>query len=139
MVVQLGGSVAGGIEHVSVLEPIVAGQGPKLRELVTAEVAFEGRSVCVLQEVCHHSFVTVKPLVAHSTVLTEEHALVLHQISERDLLVRVAGQVLEAVMVLVHLMALGNPRLLSSWPLHLTLIATSATTTRFGFLSHYGD
>ena len=96
------------------LEPIVAGQGPKLRELVAAEVAFEGRSVCVLQEVCHHSFVTVKPLVAHSAVLTEEHALVLYQISERDLLVRVAGQVLEAVMVPVHFMALSNPLFLRS-------------------------
>ena len=65
------------IEPVSVLEPVVLGQRAKLRELVVAEFAFEGRHVGVLQEVGHHSLSTVEHLVADGAVAAEEHALVL--------------------------------------------------------------
>ena len=59
------------------LEPVVRGERPKLRELVATEFAFEGRHVGMLQEVGNHAFATVKQLVADGAVFALEHALVL--------------------------------------------------------------
>ena len=59
------------------LEPVVLGQRPKLRELVVTEFALEGCHVSVLHEVGHHSLVTVEHLVADGAVVAQEHALVL--------------------------------------------------------------
>ena len=58
-------------------DPIVPSQFPELLELVFAEFALEGRRVCMLQEVGHHSFVTVEHHVAHGAVVAKKHALVL--------------------------------------------------------------